>query len=183
MSEGLPKQENDTMNTDDEDGEYRSINPPVKNKKKDLKQRRKKKEQQQLKQIQKATKVEKRKVADIHKLKFLKKQIEGRTAKLEALKEKHLKAKELKLREPKRLGKVKFEEEEIYFNNIEDISGNLRNLKKEGSLLTDRYKSLQRRNILQPSVVQTMKRAKVKRFTRPGHKDDWKVTVAKPFKV
>lgn len=178
MSEGLDKTE-----VEENVGDYKSVNPPVKNKKKDLKQRRKQKEQKQLELARKTAKREKKKIADIYKLKFLKNQIDKNEKKAEILKAKRLKKMAGKKKETKRLSSIKFEEQEIDCSMPQDISGNLRNVRKGGDLLIDRYKSLQKRNILQPTTRHTRVYAKVKRFQKPGHKDNWKVTIARPNKA
>lgn len=74
---------------------------------------------------------------------------------------------------------MKFEEPDLEFSMAPELSGNLKNLKLQGNLLTDRFKSMQKRNILAPTKRQIHKKPKVKRFTKPGHKDeDWIKTVA-----
>lgn len=74
--------------------------------------------------------------------------------------------------ETKRLGKLKFQEPDIDVNMKEDIAGNMRNIKTESNLLVDRFKSLQKRNIIPTSVdVGVRKRRKIKRFTRNTHKE------------
>ncbi|KAJ8956765.1 hypothetical protein NQ314_006639 [Rhamnusium bicolor] len=61
----------------------------------------------------------------------------------------------------------------------QEIAGNLKNLKTEGNLLIDRFKSMQKRNILVPSKRHVRKTAKVKKYIKPGHRDEsWKETVA-----
>lgn len=75
--------------------------------------------------------------------------------------------------EPRRLAKVVFQEQDIDFNMPEAICGNLRSIKAEGSLLKDRFKSMQQRNILAPSVdVGLRRRREVKRFSRKTHKEE-----------
>lgn len=82
--------------------------------------------------------------------------------------------------QPHRLGKHAFEEAEIDVNLPEDISGNLRNIMPEGNILKDRYKSMQRRNIVAPSKdLGLRKRRDVKRYTRNSHK----VELEQPQKV
>lgn len=178
MSEGITDKENADAQQDD-NTEYRAINPPVKNKKKTLQQRNKQKKLLKLQKAMNTAKQEKKKVADIYKLGFLKKQIESDEEKTKMLQNKRKKVVELKLKEAKRLNSVKFEEPDVDFSTGKELSGSLRNLKKCGNLLEDRFKSLQKRNILEPRVKQKKIRAKVKRYVRPGHKDDWKTTVAK----
>lgn len=175
MSQGLPKEE-----AENSDSEYTSINPPVKNKKKDLRQRRKQREHSKMLTAIRTAKKVKKKLTDIHNLKNVMQEIKKQTDKTEILKSKRLKKKEYTQLEPKRLARRKFESEEIEFNAPHDISGNLRTVKKEGSILLDRFKSFERRNILRPSSKSSLKKGKFKKFTKSGHKDDWKTTVARP---
>lgn len=75
--------------------------------------------------------------------------------------------------QPRRLAKVIFKEQDIDFSMPEAIGGNLRNVKMEGSVLKDRFKSMQQRNILAPSVdVGLRRRREVKRFVRKSHKEE-----------
>lgn len=76
-----------------------------------------------------------------------------------------------KREEPHRLSRYAFEEEEIDANLPEDISGNLRNIVAEGNILKDRFKSMQKRNIVAPSKdLGLRRRREVKRYTRNSHK-------------
>lgn len=86
---------------------------------------------------------------------------------------KHRKKVELKKKfETKRLGRLKYAEPDTDINMPEDIAGNLRNVKPESSLLIDRFKNFQKRNILPVSVATgKQKSKKVKRFPRSSHKD------------
>lgn len=68
MSIGLPTPHNPATDPNPEsDNEYKPINPPVKNKKKDHKARRKQKEQLVEKERLKRKKVDKKKISDIYK--------------------------------------------------------------------------------------------------------------------
>lgn len=74
MSSGLPLPSkpgtatNPTAPSDDESGgEYKAINPPVKNKKKDHKARRKQRERIEERERLKREKIEKKKITDIYK--------------------------------------------------------------------------------------------------------------------
>ena len=109
---------------------------------------------------------------EIFRLKSIKKEISEEENKREeeqikkVAEEKH---KELFM--PKRLGSLKYEEPEIELKLSNEITGNLRNLKvinlvikqkyhqriynffslkPEGNILMDRYKSMQKRNIIEP---------------------------------
>ncbi|XP_060533750.1 ribosome biogenesis protein NOP53 [Cylas formicarius] len=182
MSEGLPSAEGTNIeeNLDNDDNKF-NINPPVKNKKKTLKQRRKQKEQFMLEKAKRALKLEKRKAGDVNRIRVFQKQIETLEKKhVLAQKKRKLKAEKKKL-EPKVLSSTKYESPDLEFNMGEDISGTLRNLKREGNLLTDRFKNMQKRNILEPSKRQHHKKAKIKTYVKPGHREDWKETVARTF--
>ncbi|GLV31885.1 uncharacterized protein CBL_07645 [Carabus blaptoides fortunei] len=176
MSEGLAT--NSTQNEDktnaNDNGDLKSVNPPTKNMKKDRKQRRKQQEQRDLLRSRQVARVEKKKIADIYKLKKFNEEIKNREGKIQKMQEKRQKVKQYKLLEPKRLSAKKFESADVEFNMGADIAGNLRNMKKEGSILLDRFKSLQKRNILEPTVKQApRKRAKVKKFEKATHKMGW----------
>lgn len=88
------------------------------------------------------------------RLKFLNQEIEAREKKLAKLQEKREKIRAIKEKEPKQLSKRKFEPLDQEFNLGEELSGSLRGVKPEGSILEDRYKSFQRRNIIEPTVRQ-----------------------------
>lgn len=74
MSEGLPQPHNPALApptpsapSEELDNEYKAINPPVKNKKKDHKARRKQKERIQERERLKREKIDKKKITDIYK--------------------------------------------------------------------------------------------------------------------
>ena len=135
-----------------EDNVVKSVNPPVKNTKKTLVQRRKQKEQRILKLKVKHAKVEKKKVSDIYKLKALKNHLKMKEEKVEKLREVRQKVKERKALEPNTLSKNKFEPLEQVFQLGEELPGNLRNADQAGSLLKDRFKSLQQRSLVAPTT-------------------------------
>jgi nucleolar protein 53 len=57
--------------------------------------------------------------------------------------------KEQKLFQPAQLSGIKFEPQELEIKLSGELTGNLRSLKPEGNVLLDRYKSLQKRNIIE----------------------------------
>ncbi|XP_029628571.1 ribosome biogenesis protein NOP53 [Salmo trutta] len=59
---------------------------------------------------------------------------------------------------PRRLGRLKFQAQDLEIQLSDEISGSLRTLKPEGSVLKDRFKSMQKRNMIEPR-----ERAKFKR--------------------
>lgn len=82
------------------------------------------------------------------------KEISEREQKLAAVKEKREKKKAAEVNNTKKLSKRKFEEPDLEFNRPHEIAGNLRNLKSEGSLLSDRFYSMQKRNIMEVTAKQ-----------------------------
>ncbi|XP_018598262.2 ribosome biogenesis protein NOP53 [Scleropages formosus] len=60
--------------------------------------------------------------------------------------------------QPRRLGRLKFQTPDLEVQLSDELSGSLRTLKPEGSILKDRFKSLQKRNLIEPR-----ERAKFKR--------------------
>jgi len=81
---------------------------------------------------------------------------------------------EKKMSGPLQLSNYKYEPQEIEIKLSDELTGNLRNMKQEGSLLEDRFKSLQRRNMIEVRVKQkTIKRLKRKTFEKRSHKMGW----------
>lgn len=75
------------------------------------------------------------------------------------IRQKRRKAKEeAQKAQPRRLGKLKFQPQDMEVQLSDELAGSLRQLKPEGSVLTDRFKSLQKRNLIEPR-----ERAKFKR--------------------
>ncbi|KAJ9583122.1 hypothetical protein L9F63_022536, partial [Diploptera punctata] len=153
MSQGLPKEAEEETQQENEGGDsYKAINPPVKIKKKTLKERRKLKEARQQALQQKQHKLEKKKISDLYKVKIMNKEIEEKKEKLEKIREKRKKMNAIKEQGTRKLSKVKFEPLDLEFNLSKEISGNLRGIKPQGSVLVDRFKSLQKRNVIEPAI-------------------------------
>lgn len=173
MSEGLPLNlpVEKSDNHGDEDTTVKSVNPPTKNEKKTLQKRRKQKEERQMKLQRKQNKIEKKKVADIYKLKLIHKQMESKEKEEKLTRERREAIKEKQSVEPKVLSRIKFEASEPDFKLGAELTGNLRNAEPVGSLLKDRYKSLQQRNIVAPGAL-VLKHTKpnVKKYIKPDHK-------------
>eukprot|EP00064_Thunnus_orientalis_P009753 superscaffoldBa00001259_g9779 len=66
--------------------------------------------------------------------------------------------KEAQKAQPRRLGRLKFQAQDMEVQLSDELAGSLRQLKPEGSILKDRFKSLQKRNLIEPR-----ERAKFKR--------------------
>merc|ERR1712203_128770 len=71
----------------------------------------------------------------------------------------------------------------ILKSNCRTNSQNLRNLKSEGSLLEDRYKSMQKRNVIETRVPQKIvkKAHKRKKFEKKSYKMGWEPKGYTPF--
>lgn len=184
LSEGLDiypenmqtKEQTTTLNPEDEGDESancKSVNPVVKREKKTRKQRRKQREQKDLLRQQQEKKIDKRKTSDIYRLKLIGKQLEKAEQQQTKLRQQKLLKKAKKHTETRQLGKLKFEKDDPDFAMMDDLTGNLRNTAPVGNLLRDRFKSLQERNILSPSSMKKIQKAKVKRFIKPEHKIDF----------
>lgn len=158
--------------SDDEDAnEFIAINPPVEVKPKDRKARRKQKELKERQKLLEQKKLEKKKITDITLVKSLKKEIRSNEMKLQKKRELKRSREEEHKQQPHRLSKFEYEEDEILVNMPEDIPDSLRNVKPEGSLLKDRFKSLQKRNILPTSKDLGLRRRRdIKRYVRNTHK-------------
>jgi nucleolar protein 53 len=77
----------------------------------------------------------------------------------------------------KKLSKWTYEPEKINPLLSDELSGRLVEAKTTSNLLLDRFKSLQKRNILEVRVKQRMKRVnKLKRYERPVDKMEWEKT-------
>uniref|UniRef100_A0A1B6C459 Ribosome biogenesis protein NOP53 n=1 Tax=Clastoptera arizonana TaxID=38151 RepID=A0A1B6C459_9HEMI len=164
----------DDADDQDIDGDYRAINPPTSfDKKKTLKQRRKLKESKALELQRKMLQIEKKKVSDLYKLKLLTQELDKKDQKSARLQENRAQRKISMVNRTKRLNRNKFEEPDLVFKRKHEITGNLRSLEPEGNILLDRFYSMQRRNILPPTVKQNKtKKAKVKRYIKPGFRID-----------
>jgi Nop53 (60S ribosomal biogenesis) len=74
--------------------------------------------------------------------------------KIEMAKNKDMKLKSIEKKSllPKQMSRHKYEAPEFDFNMPKDIKGSVRKLKTEGSILVDRFKSMQKRNVIETRV-------------------------------
>merc|ERR1712002_125809 len=111
---------------------------------------------------------------EISRLKSIRKELKSEEELTAENEEKRKAAKEEKMAGPLKLSNYNYEPQEIEIKLSEELTGNLRNLKQEGSLLEDRFKSMQRRNMIEVRVKQkTVKRLKRKTFEKRSHKMGW----------
>merc|ERR1712106_384243 len=96
---------------------------------------------------------------EVSRLKSIKKELKSDEALATENEEKRRIAKEEKMSGPMKLSNYDYEPLDIEIKLSDELTGNLRNLKQEGSLLEDRFKSMQRRNMIEVRVKQkTVKR-------------------------
>ncbi|XP_046892477.1 ribosome biogenesis protein NOP53 [Hypomesus transpacificus] len=66
---------------------------------------------------------------------------------------------------PRRLGRLKFQASDLDVQLSDEIPGSLRTLKPEGSILKDRFKSMQKRNLIEPRERAKFKRRHKLKYT------------------
>ncbi|XP_067137548.1 ribosome biogenesis protein NOP53 isoform X1 [Centruroides vittatus] len=167
MSQGLKTENTEDDEENDEVGAI-SRNPPVRfdDKKSKQKRRREKEMKEKLKE-KKKRKLENKRINEIYRLRSIKKDLVNLEKKIE---DKQIKKDERLIKRmyrPHTLSKYKYEAPDPEFNLGEELTGELRTIKVVGNILEDRYKSFQRRNIIEPRIRQKVKRKyKLKVFER-----------------
>ncbi|XP_063380723.1 ribosome biogenesis protein NOP53 [Cydia fagiglandana] len=153
------------------DSEYRAVNPPVQNKKKDHKARRKQKERLLEKERLKREKIDKKKITDLYKLRKLQSSITTKEQTQEKVRElRSTKRAEKAETAPPALNKNKPPQKEPDFVDPADLSGNLTRLAPSTNLLRERFESLQHRGALAATKLMMKKKRRVKSYFKPGHK-------------
>jgi len=142
---------------EDEDEERKGNKPKTRKQKRNEKARR-------LQEL-KADKLKRDKALDhdFTRLKSIKKQLKAEEDQLKGNKARRVQRKANKLQQAAKLSNFKFEEPDVDLKLSEELTGNLRNLKPEGNILTDRFKSMQKRNLIETRVKQKVKRDRRKR--------------------
>jgi len=142
---------------EDEDEERKGNKPKTRKQKRNEKARR-------LQEL-KADKLKRDKALDhdFTRLKSIKKQLKAEEDQLKGNKARRVQRKANKLQQAAKLSNYKFEEADVDLKLSEELTGNLRNLKPEGNILTDRFKSMQKRNLIETRVKQKVKRDRRKR--------------------
>ena len=127
-------------------------------KKKTKAQRRRELLKKQLEAKKKLEKSQKAKANEVFKIKSLRKELEAKEK--ESIERQKRKSQRIidKLYKPKQMSRYSYDEPDVELNLSEELTGSLRSLKTEGNLLHDRFKSLQRRNIIESRTKQTFKR-------------------------
>ncbi|KAJ8711568.1 hypothetical protein PYW08_008522 [Mythimna loreyi] len=172
MSSGLPQPHNPAEESEsDTDNEYKAVNPPVKNKKKDHKTRRKQKERLLEKERLKREKIDKQKITDLYKLRKLQSSIKTREQKQAAERSKRAeKRATVEATALPTLSAHKTPVKEPDFVDPKQLSGDLRNIQANTNPLRERFESLQRRGALAASKIMMKKKRKLKSYYKAGHK-------------
>ena len=108
---------------------------------------------------------------EVMRVKSLKKELSKEDLKTQENQERREKQKVEKMSGPIQLSNYKYEPQELELKLSDELTGNLRNLSPEGSLLEDRFKSMQRRNMIEVRVKQkTVRKLKRKKIEKRGHR-------------
>ncbi|XP_053682216.1 ribosome biogenesis protein NOP53-like [Sabethes cyaneus] len=177
MAEGLLENEDNKDNEYDED--YNAINPAVANKKKDRKAKNKIRRAIHKRNADAIIKAELKKCTDIERITTFTSDLDNREAKIMKKQENRAKRLKEKLLKPPRVSYLKFEESEADFAEPTELTGTLRKIAPNKSLIVDRFKSYQKRALIAPKkhrdgILRGNKSYKKcwKRYTKSGHKDN-----------
>jgi len=120
---------------------------------------------------------------EVMRLKSIKKELKVDDKVTEERKKKKEEADVEKRKGAIQLSNYKFENQDLEIKLSDELTGNLRNLKSEGSLLEDRYKSMQKRNVIETRVPQKIvkKAHKRKKFEKKSYKMGWEPKGYTPF--
>jgi nucleolar protein 53 len=152
--EGNDKQEEDIDNSE---GLQFTKDIRRENKKSKAKRRRELLEKQKMAN-KKLSKNLKSKANEIFKLRNIKKEIEKKEK--ESVEKQKRRSQRIieKMYKPNKLSQYSYEAPDIELNFTEELTGSLRTIKTDGNLLEDRFKSLQRRNLIETRTKQSFKR-------------------------
>ncbi|XP_052619053.1 ribosome biogenesis protein NOP53 isoform X1 [Peromyscus californicus insignis] len=126
--------------------------------KKTEQQRRREKAARKLRVQQAALRAARLQHQELFRLRGIKAQVARRLAELAQRRERRRLRRLAEADKPRRLGRLKYQDPDIDVQLSSELSGSLRTLKPEGNILRDRFKSFQKRNMIEPR-----ERAKFKR--------------------
>ncbi|XP_076315127.1 ribosome biogenesis protein NOP53-like [Tachypleus tridentatus] len=170
MSQGLDDVDDESEDDIVEDEAKNSFVRPEDRKTKSKRRREKEQKLQKKKSAEK--KLKRKQDHEIYRLRSIKRDISSLEEMSKARQQRKQQMLAGKLYRPLRLGKYKFKEQDLELNLTEELTGNLRSVKVDGNILEDRYKSFQKRNIIEPRVRQKMKRKyKLKKLEKRSHRE------------
>eukprot|EP00063_Salmo_salar_P042957 XP_014017792.1 PREDICTED: glioma tumor suppressor candidate region gene 2 protein-like isoform X2 [Salmo salar] len=167
--EGLVEEDEDD---DDEEEEEVSIRGGLQQEKKTEKERRRQradKIKSQQKQAARAFTDKKQQLFQLRSIQATLKSLEQQTRERVAQRKANQEAEKSM---PRRLGRLKFQAQDLEVQLSNEIPGSLRTLKPEGSVLKERFKSMQKRNMIEPRERAKFKRThKVKYVEKRAFKE------------
>ncbi|CAF1264523.1 unnamed protein product, partial [Adineta ricciae] len=144
-----------------------SVGKPVTIETKTVQQRNKEKLQKKKEALNKAKKEKRIRDTQLFRIKSIRKEVDKETQEHgQLLQEREIKYENRKNYGTKKFGRYRFEEADLDLNLSDEITGNLRTMKAEGNLLHDRFKSLQKRNIIEPRVRAKPTKTKMKKYEK-----------------
>nr|XP_057937056.1 ribosome biogenesis protein NOP53 [Doryrhamphus excisus] len=155
--EGLVEEneEESSANEGEEDGAEGAITQAEKKTEKQRKKEKAEKIKEQQRQSVRKMTDKRQQLFQLRSIRATIKQQEQRTFARQKLRKAKMEAQKS---QPRRLGKLKFHAQDLEVKLSNELTSSLRQLKPEGSVLKDRFKSLQKRNLIEPR-----ERAKFKR--------------------
>jgi len=135
--------------------------------------RRREKMRKQLEKDRKNEKLKRIRQSEIYRLRSIKKDLKRLDNESSEKRERKKRRKEILAKtRPAKLSAIAYEEPDIDLQLSTELRGSMLGLKPEGSLLEDRYKSLQKRGVVEPRVMQNRRRKyKLKTYERRTHRD------------
>uniref|UniRef100_A0A8D0GGX0 Ribosome biogenesis protein NOP53 n=1 Tax=Sphenodon punctatus TaxID=8508 RepID=A0A8D0GGX0_SPHPU len=118
--------------------------------KKTERQRKREKEAKMLKARQRQEKAARHRHQEVFQLRSIRLQVKRREAELLRRKRAREAKRRAEANKPKRLGKLKYQDPDLDVQLSSELAESLRTLRPEGSILKDRFKSLQKRNLIEP---------------------------------
>merc|ERR1719193_905116 len=131
----------ESSETEDGEGDQKVVKPKTRKQKRDRRGRMF--EEQREKRLKEA----KIREMEVMRVKSLKKELSKEDQRTQENQERREKQRGEKMSGPIQLSNYKYEPQELELKLSDELTGNLRNLSPEGSLLEDRFKSMQRRKI------------------------------------
>ncbi|CAF0928341.1 unnamed protein product [Rotaria sordida] len=144
-----------------------SVGKPVKVETKTIQQRNKEKLHKKKQALAKAAKEKRIQDNKLFRVKSIRKEIN--TDELKHKQRQETRKNDYENREKygtKKFGRYKFEDADLDLNLSDEITGNLRTMKTEGNLLHDRFKSLQKRNIIETRIRAKPTKTKMKKYEK-----------------
>ncbi|CAG0906796.1 unnamed protein product [Cyprideis torosa] len=135
------------------------------------KKRRKEREERKKQKEKEEEKLGKRKQAEVFRVRSHLKEISAKEAAQKKLREaKKRRREKVALRRPLTLSRHRCLPSDLPVKTSDELSGTLKDLVPEGTLLEERFKSLQRRNLIESRVKTKPAKVKVKKFFKRDHR-------------